>query len=90
LLCRLAGAKAVVQHVHLPTLEPHLNSVSRLRFRGADLVIACSQDVADSLRGCDPEVVYAGIEMQADPPPGPSLSGPLRLGGPQFFLGCVQ
>jgi glycosyltransferase involved in cell wall biosynthesis len=80
LLCRLAGAKAVVQHVHGPTLEPHSNPASELRFGGADVVIACSQSVADALRGCAPEVVYAGIEMQADPPSGPPLSGPLRLG----------
>lgn len=80
LLCHLAGAGAVVQHIHGPTLEPYLNSVSELRFRGADAVIACSQSVADSLRECTPQVVYAGIELQADPPSAPLLSGPLRLG----------
>ncbi len=80
LLCHLAGAKAVVQHIHGPTLEPNLNSVSELRFRGANAVIACSQSVADALRGCAPEVVYAGIEIEADPPSAAPLSGPLRLG----------
>ena len=90
LLCRLAGVKAVVQHVHGQILEPDLHSVSQLSFRGADAVIACSRAVAASLRGCTPEVVYAGIEIEADPPSAPPLSGPLRLGGPQFFLGCVQ
>ena len=80
LLCRLAGAKAVVQHIHGPTLEPYLNSVSDLSFRGAAAVVACSQSVADSLRGCTPVVIYAGIEMQSAPPAPPPLSGPLRLG----------
>jgi glycosyltransferase involved in cell wall biosynthesis len=80
LLCRLAGAKAVVQHVHGPALEPHLHSVSNLTFRGADAVVACSQSVADLLRGCAPEVIYAGIDLPADLPPPPPLSGPLRLG----------
>ncbi len=80
LLCHLGGVKSVVRHVHGQILEPALNSVSELSFRGTDAVIACSQAVADSLRWCIPEVIYAGIEVGADPPSPPPLTGPLRLG----------
>ena len=72
LLCRLAGVKAVVQHVH--------GQVSQPSFRAADAVIACSQAAADSLRGCTPEVIYAGIDVKPNQPSAPPLSGPLRLG----------
>jgi glycosyltransferase involved in cell wall biosynthesis len=79
-LCHLAGATAVIQHVHGEILEPDLNSVSQLRFNAADAVIACSQAAAEILRGCTPEVVYAGIEVGDCPPSAPPLLGPLRLG----------
>lgn len=74
-LCRLAGAKAIVQHVHEQVLEPDLSPVSSLRFRAADAVIACSQAVADCLRGCHAEVVYAGIDAATVAPAGPPAFG---------------
>jgi glycosyltransferase involved in cell wall biosynthesis len=80
MLCHMAGAKAVVQHVHGQILEPALNPVSDLSFRGADAVIAVSRAVAQCLRGCDPEVIYSGIETGPAPSDAPSPSGPLRLG----------
>jgi glycosyltransferase involved in cell wall biosynthesis len=79
-LCRLAGMQAVVQHVHGEVLEPDLGPMSQLSFRGADLVIACSEAAASALRGCRPEVVYAGIEVGVDAPAEPAPGGPLRLG----------
>lgn len=80
MLCRMAGAKAVVQHVHGQILEPALNSVSDISFHGADAVIAVSQAVAQCLRGCHPEVIYSGIEIDAGPVDSPPFSGPLRVG----------
>lgn len=79
-LCRWAGVCAVVQHVHGTVLEPDMSSAAKLRFRGADAVIACSQTVAESLRACAPEVIYSGIETATTMPPGPPVHGPLRLG----------
>jgi glycosyltransferase involved in cell wall biosynthesis len=61
-------------------LEPDLSSVSKLRFRGADAVIACSRSVADHLSGCNPEVIYAGVETGDSAPAGPPQTGPIRLG----------
>ncbi|MGC2162391.1 MAG: glycosyltransferase family 4 protein [Silvibacterium sp.] len=79
-LCRVTGAKAVVQHVHGQVLEPDLLSVSHLKFRAADAVIACSQAVADCLDECRAQVVYAGIDTLSFPPIQAPPSGPFRVG----------
>ncbi len=79
-LCRMAGVKAVAQHVHGQVVEPDLSSISNLQFRGADTVIACAQAVADCLRGCHAEVIYAGIDAATSAPPEPPPSGPFKIG----------
>jgi glycosyltransferase involved in cell wall biosynthesis len=79
--CRLAGIHAVVQHIHSRILENKGGtSVSQLSFRGADGVIAASQAVADCLRGCRAEVIYAGVETASQPPATAPPTGALKLG----------
>jgi glycosyltransferase involved in cell wall biosynthesis len=46
----------------------------------ADAVIACSQAVAEYITGCRPEVIYAGVEMDGEPPPAPAATDTLRIG----------
>jgi glycosyltransferase involved in cell wall biosynthesis len=79
-LCRMAGAGAIVQHMHGRILEPSGASVSQLNFRAADAIIACSQAVADCLPGRHAEVIYAGVEIGSHPPATAAPTGPLRLG----------
>jgi glycosyltransferase involved in cell wall biosynthesis len=81
-ISRLAGASAVVSHVHhLPPHEEKMGATSSsLRFRGADAVIACSQAVADRLYHCRAEVIYAGIECVPEPVPLRLSPGPFNLG----------
>ena len=80
ILCRMAGARAVVQHLHSRIIEPEGNSISHLSFRGADAVVACSQAVADCVRESHPEVIYSGVETGLDPPSPPDGGGPLIVG----------
>jgi glycosyltransferase involved in cell wall biosynthesis len=80
ILCRMAGAQAVVQHLHSRILEPDGGSISQLSFRGADAVVACSQAVADCVRESRPEVIYSGVETGSDPPASPDCVGPLIVG----------
>jgi len=79
-LCRLAGVSSVVQHIHSRILENKGISVSQLKFRLADAVISNSEAVADCLRGCRSEVVYAGVETGSEPPATASAIGPLKVG----------
>ncbi len=79
-VCRLAGVKVVVQHMHSRILESDGTSVSRLSFQMADAVIANSRAVADCLGGCRAEVIYAGIETGSHPPAAMTHTGPLKLG----------
>lgn len=79
-VCRLAGAGVVVQHMHSRILENDGTSVTRLSFWMADAVIANSRAVADCLSGCNPEVIYAGIETGSHPPATPAHTGLLKLG----------
>jgi glycosyltransferase involved in cell wall biosynthesis len=67
-VCRMAGARVVVQHVHSRILESDGTSASRLRFRMADAVIANSRAVADCLRGFPAEVIYPGVETESNSP----------------------
>ena len=80
ILSRMAGARAVVQHLHSPILEPDGGSISQLSFRGADAVVACSQAVADCVRESHPEVIYSGVETGFEPPSSPDGAGPLIVG----------
>ena len=80
ILSRMAGAQAVVQHLHSRILEPDGNSISHVSFRGVDAVVACSQAVADCVPEMRPEVIYAGIETGSCPPPPSAGEGPLTLG----------
>lgn len=79
--CRMAGARAVVQHVHSRILENKDGAlVSDLSFRAADAVIASSQAVADCLRGCQAEVIYAGLNTESEPPAAAVTNGIFKLG----------
>jgi len=80
IICRMAGTRAFVQHVHSRILEPEGGSISQLSFRGADAVVACSQAVADCVRGSHPEVIYSGVETGSEPPSPPDCAGPLTVG----------
>ncbi len=80
ILCRMSGARAVVQHLHSRIIEPEGNSISHLSFRGADAVVACSQAVADCVPESRPEVIYSGVETGSDPPSSPDCAGPLIVG----------
>lgn len=79
-LCRMAGVRAVVQHVHGRVVESNGEAASRLSFRAADAVIACAHAVADCLPQCHAVVIYAGVETGAYPPEHASSTGPLKLG----------
>jgi glycosyltransferase involved in cell wall biosynthesis len=80
ILCSMAGARAVVQHLHSRIIEPDGSSISHLSFRGADAVVACSQAVADCVLESRPEVIYSGVETGSDPPSSPDCGGPLIVG----------
>lgn len=80
ILCRMAGARALVQHLHSRILEPDGSSISQLSFRGADAIVACSQAVADCVRKSHPEVIYSGIETGSEAPSSPDGAGPLTIG----------
>ena len=80
-ISRLVGVKAVVRHVHGRASDSRTEgSVSPIMIRNADAVIACSQAVADSIVGCHPDVIYAGVAMGLEPPAAPPPVGPLRIG----------
>jgi glycosyltransferase involved in cell wall biosynthesis len=80
-VCRAGGAAAVVQHIHSRILENKQDGkISDLSFTAADAVIASSQAVADCLRRCRAEVVYAGLEPGTCPPPAADRSGTFKLG----------
>ncbi len=76
----MAGARAVVQHLHSQILEPDGDSISRLSFRAADAVIACSQTVAECVPETRTHVIYSGVETGSCPPPPSECEGPLKLG----------
>lgn len=78
--CRLAGVKAIVQHVHGRILEPKGEPISGISFSGADAVVACSQAVADCLPQCHAIVIYAGVETGSQPPAAKSTTTPFMLG----------
>jgi len=80
-VARAAGVRAVVQHIHSRILENRGgSSVSQLRFKAADAVIASSQAAAACLRDCHPEVVYAGVPSDSSPPSAKPRSEVFRLG----------
>lgn len=79
-VCRLAGVRVVVQHMHSRILENDGTSVSRLSIRHADAVIANSRAVAECLGQCNPEVIYAGLETGLEPPAPAPFTGPLKVG----------
>ena len=79
-LSRMAGSRAVVQHLHSPIIEPHGDSISHLSFRGADAIVACSRAVADCVPESRPEIIYGGIETGSCPLPPSERLGPLALG----------
>jgi glycosyltransferase involved in cell wall biosynthesis len=81
-VARLAGASVVVSHVHhlMPDDQTTGAKSASENFRGADAVIACSQAVADRLRGCRAQVIYAGIDCDFQPAPPRVSSSPLKLG----------
>ena len=56
-----------------------LHSTS-IRFSGASAVISSSRAVADALCNRDSEVIYAGVDIDPDPPAPPSCTGPIRIG----------
>jgi glycosyltransferase involved in cell wall biosynthesis len=76
----MAGARAVVQHLHSRILEPASTPVSQRSFRAADAVVACSHSVADCFTSPRPEVIYAGIETGSHPPAPPDSGGQLTVG----------
>lgn len=79
-LCQMAGARAVVQHLHSRILENRNGAAIRgLNFGGADAVIAVSEAVAGCLPRVPCEVIYPGIEVPAVPPPYVA-EGPFRVG----------
>lgn len=69
LLSRLAGTRAVVQHVHGRTLEDKAAPIDQVNFRGANAVIATSKAVACCLRAGTIEVIYPGIQSLPIPAP---------------------
>jgi glycosyltransferase involved in cell wall biosynthesis len=79
-LARNTGAAAVIEHVHGLVIEPDLSPLSCLKFSGADAVISCSRAVADSLCETHSEVIYAGVDIDPNPPAPPSCVGPMRVG----------
>jgi len=80
-ISRVAGADAVVSHVHLLLEDENAGSrSSSLSFRGADAVVACSRAIADRLLRCNAEVIYAGIECVPEPVPLRMSAGPFKLG----------
>lgn len=79
-LCRMAGVRVVVQHVHGRIVESNGAAASQLSFRAADAVIACAHAVADCLPQCHATVIYAGVETGASPPEQARSTGPLKLG----------
>ena len=80
LLAKLAGARAVVRHVHERVEELPGKQIAPMEFRHADAVIACSQAVAEHIAGCTPEVIYTGIELPRQTPATARMDGPLRAG----------
>jgi len=78
-VCRLAGVRAIVQHMHGRIFEPTGASVSQMNLRSVDALIACSQSVADCFPGRQVDVIYSGIEAGAHPA-AQMLTGPLKLG----------
>lgn len=80
IICRLAGAQAVVQHVHGQMNESQLSPTSQRNFRGVDATIACSAAAAANLHSRNTEVIYAGIDVADEPPAPAALAGPLRIG----------
>jgi glycosyltransferase involved in cell wall biosynthesis len=80
ILCRMAGVRVVVQHVHGRIVESSGAAASQLSFRAADAVIACARAVADCLPQCHATVIYAGVETGTSPPEHARSTGPLKLG----------
>ncbi len=81
IISRMAGAKAVVRHMHDRASESSRVLQSQpLDMRATDAVIACSEAVAACVRGCRTEVIYAGVETGAQLPAPASAEGPLKLG----------
>lgn len=79
-VCRMAGVRVVVQHIHGRVVESNGEAASQLSFRAADAVIACAQAVADCLPQCRAVVIYAGVETGDNPPAHAISTGPLKLG----------
>ena len=70
LFSRLAGARAVVQHVHSRTVESNAAPIDQVNFKSADTVIATSRAVASCLSGAKSvEVIYPGIQSPPHPLP---------------------
>ena len=78
-ISRLAGTRAVVRHVHWNSQRIRECFGGRHRGRGRG-DCHCSQAVADGIRGCRAEVIYAGVAMGSEPPPAAPVTGPLRIG----------
>lgn len=78
-MARASGAQ-VVGHLHGLAPEEDRAKAARDRFRGADAMIACSAAVAASFAMAHAEVVYAGVEVDAQIPAARAGGGALRLG----------
>ena len=80
LVCRWAGVRPLVQHLHSEVVEPDLTPLSTHNLRYADAIIACSRAAAEKLNDARVRVIYAGIDVPAEPPAAPPIGGPLRIG----------
>ena len=74
------GIGKVIQHVHGRINEVKGIISDDLTFPGVDAVIACSRAVATSIRGHEPEVIYAGVKAEDAPAAFINRSGPLEVG----------
>jgi L-malate glycosyltransferase len=79
-ICKLSGAKVVIQHVH-GLIDENTGEVPKeLSFPWADAVVACSKAVAAGVTSHKAEVVYAGILVDPKPQPLTDHTGPLQIG----------
>jgi glycosyltransferase involved in cell wall biosynthesis len=79
-ICRLSGAKVVIEHVHGRINEQTGEVLTALKFPWVDAVIACSQTLADCVQGDNVEVIFSGIDTECDPREPNSQNGQLTIG----------
>jgi glycosyltransferase involved in cell wall biosynthesis len=74
-LARAASGAKIVRHLHGRILEPRGLTPVYFSARGADMVIAVSQAVANRVIDGTARVIYAGVAVPPGAPPGPRDQG---------------